>query len=309
MPTPQNIATKLRDADARFLKSFIEEDKTDIFAGATLKMNKPEGYVIFPVMTRNPTFKKLLDEHAPEGLDAKNVTISTDEYVNAVEIPRKALENSKATIGQEFMAPIMGMAADAIGLRMQMLTTLVEANGNDILEAAFFGTAQAIFNSDHTVTNLVTATGQDAASIKTDYDSFRSVMMTQRNSGGRLYHGASGRTKPIIIMHPEELTSVMEDVFQVKTLAAGGANKYASMNVDLRCNPLLSSATGWYPIIKGASYPPLVVVDEGNPTTANNAGSGDSVERDVQLRSVYTYSANYKVNVAFGSRFNMFKVA
>ena len=318
MTTPKHVVKSLRDAETRFLHGFNEAGKKDLFAGLVHIVTDATGKVSFPILTRQPSFQKLVGQITPEGLDAATYSIEADPYIAAMDIPLSELKRGIATVGGgSYMRLFQGMGEQIIHSKNKVMTAFLEANGNDVLGSAFFGNSGAIPNSKGAITldNLDGVTGTSAANMQADMDDIIDLMLATQNSAGDYVH-TDAMIAPKTVMVPAALATAAWEAFEKADGSAAETNKFKKYNISVVVNPYLASGTAWYVFLSGGLYPPLVLLQEQlAPELRNNAGgvngalSGDWVEQAVQLTDKVTLSARHPYTVGWGNRSYAFKTA
>ena len=287
----------LRDARAEFLNMFNQRSDESIFNGLVLEIDAKEGFMTLATITRNATFQKFIGELRPEGIDSSKITHETIVYKAGIEIPRAVFDHSNALMGTEYGREILNIAEDSIDNRDNLVTVLLEANGNDITGTAFFGNAKTMPNSSATIDNLLAGTGSTATLIQDDFWSGVQLLADMVNAAGRPYHGGRIARNPMIIMYPTALEASMQNAFAAKTLPNGGDNVLFN-RAELRVNPFLTDAGDWYIFVPNPRYPALAM---GMGMPVESQDDTDPTSREVILRETYLFAARDEFIEAFGS--------
>lgn len=309
--TPTNITTNLRDAMTQFLNQFNLSEPTSVFRDFVLEVDGKKGFAKFSHIMSRATFKKLVDSVEPAGLVSASYEITTDTWKNPISIQRDTLEEANAIAGPDFMQSINNLAIDAVQNRDNEMTILLEGNGNDVLQSAFFANAGVIPNSDQTIDNNHAGTGTTVAQVQDDFFDVIELFANMRNAAGRIYHGITGLGLGIEIMYPPALENVMQEAFMTQLTTGGSGESNILFNkAKLRPNPFLTDANDWFAFLTSPRQKQLVMAVAGVPELQNNVPTGNqNVDAEHIKTDAYLFAARDKFVPGFGSRYNVVRVA
>lgn len=312
MPTP-NIADVVKFTQATILNAFNEARQASPFEGLVMRKKAPEGIAQFSVSIVPAAFKLFTGEAIPVGVDAANLSVLTKQYKNPVEIDWKQMRNAGAMVGdEEFQRPFKMLGKDATFAEDAALTALLEANSNDILGSAYFGSARTIKNSAQTLTNTQAGTGTSVAQIRADFFTAKKLLVDMKNAAGRPYHGSGVRAQKPIVMYPPALHAAMLEVFEAERNADGSTNITYKAAI-LRENPYLTDANDWFLLNSSPAYPALLLAHDYDSPVLMHDGTGGTEggqgSRDRILRNKVLFNADWDFEVAFGSPFEIIRTA
>lgn len=300
MPTSTNLVRNLRDANADMANIFNVQSTHSPFEGLVHKKRSKQGYARFFALTQRAAYRPHKGEIKPVSLSAQEYEIETILYTLGYTISRKTLENAKAIGGDsEIMEVIRDSAKDAVQARDVRLTELLEDNGSDILGSSFFGTDVDIFGTDKrgTITNSLSESNFDKADLQGLYYAFIELVMTQKNSAGRLMFGTGDpHVKPKVMFHPSRFEA-FEKAFKLSTAPDSAAQNLVRDKVIFAPNGHMTDDTKSYWFWEPGRFPyALCLAEDGPPrleSDENTNSRASMVAQDNFYASDYSFEAGY----------------
>lgn len=303
------ILNKLRDARAEYYGGFNESRGAGIFAGWYDDIPDARGYFKYVQSARGGGFQRFTGTVPTTEIEVKDMTITADKFVDAVEVDITTFDRAEAIIGSSFGNDLRNMGNDAALLPDRVFTKAVAANGNSILGTGFFGNAISIpGGKGYKLKNQTPITAETEDGLRAAVKAARQLFPLMLRPDGEAYHDANIVEAGFEIMYPVKYHDMLESIFGWNANAAAGVNNLMN-RFKGRPNALMD-AQGinelWIKPIN-LRFKPLLWVrtPSGMRLQDNVSRGGGQVEAEVQRTQRYRFTGVVEGEGGFANVYGM----
>jgi phage major head subunit gpT-like protein len=279
---------------ALFASSFAAYENQQDWGPLAMRMDSDSEQNSYNWLGTSPKMQKVTHGQVKkEDLPPFNFTIVNDEWQNAIEVERAALERDKLSL---IPPRIMGLALEAARHPGELIMQLFVDNPVAFDNVTFFNDTRVIGKSAN-IDNIRAGTGVTVAAFQTDLGVARGVMRKFQDDQGRPMNLVGN-----VIVVPAELEQLAyqainaDQEYNAGVVPAAGA--VSRRGYTILVNPFLSDANDWFLLHDGGEAArPFIYQTEKEPELL--ADTDPNTRAAIETRKfLYSGYGRYNAGVA-----------